>query len=459
MEQFFGKYRVKEELGRGAMGIVYLAFDTVLERDVAIKTISSTVREEHLKERFIREARAAGKLCHNNIVTIYDFGVEDDRLYIAMEYLMGQDLYQLICEKTPMDIKEKLEIVRQICLGLGYAHQNEVFHRDIKPGNVRLLPDGTVKIVDFGLAVIQSSSLTQTGSFLGTPNYTAPERLRGESGDDRSDQFAVGILLYELLTYTRAFEGDTISTVIYNVLNNEPRTLDSKITSKFPEIETIIRKSIIKDPKKRYGNMKEMAEDIGALLEKMKRRKFAMTDNVAVMDDRMDSGKMNAFGDVPTTLTGTGRSVIKRSPLKVAALIGIPLLLLALVYFIFLKPGPPMPGPITTKPALEPGFLAFDVKPFAFIQKVVNLQTGDSIPIEPGAVTPIRLTLQPGTYRVEYSHPSWNGKNREKEITIAEGRETVEIDNIGADFIDKAVKHFSLPLTGNDIKERKRGKK
>lgn len=453
MEQFFGKYRVKEELGRGAMGIVYLAFDTVLERDVAIKTISSTIREQHLKERFIREARAAGKLCHNHIVTIYDFGVEDDRLYIAMEYLMGQDLYQLICEKTPMDIKDKLEIVRQVCLGLDYAHRNEVFHRDIKPGNVRLLPDGTVKIVDFGLAVIQSSSLTQTGSFLGTPNYTAPERLHGESGDDRSDQFAVGILLYELLTYNRAFEGDTISTVIYNVLNKEPRSLDSKITAKFPEIETIIRRAIMKDPKKRYGAMKEMADDIGALLEKMKRRKFAMTDTVAVMDDRMNSAKMNEFGDVPTTLTGTGRTRIKRFSLKVAAVIGIPLLLSVLVYFIFLRPGPPPPEPTAT-PLLEPGFLAFDVKPFAFIHKVTNLETGEAVPVAPGAVTPIRLTLQPGTYRVEYSHPSRKGENREKVITVTAGQGIVEKDNIGENFIEEAVEHFSLPVPVEKGKEQ-----
>ena len=454
MEQFFGKYRVKNELGRGAMGIVYLAFDTVLERDVAIKTISSTIREEHLKERFIREARAAGKLCHNNIVTIYDFGVEDDRLYIAMEYLTGQDLYQLISQKTPMDIKEKLDIVRQICLGLGYAHQNEVFHRDIKPGNVRLLPDGTVKIVDFGLAVIQSSSLTQTGSFLGTPNYTAPERLHGESGDDRSDQFAVGILLYELLTYTRAFEGDTISTVIYNVLHKEPRPLDSKITSKFPEIEAIIRKSIMKDPNERYGTMKEMADDIGALLERMKRRKFSMSDAVPVSDDWKDSGKSNEFSDLPPTLKSTGHAAIKRSSLKIAASIGILLVLLVLVYYIFLRTGSPPQKP-TTLQTFKMGFFVFDVKPFALIQKVVNLETGENIPIAQNAVTPIRISLQPGTYRIEYSHPTWNGKNHEKEITITEGRELFEIDNIEVDFIDEAVKHFSLPLPGNNTKDRK----
>lgn len=452
MEQFFGKYQVKKELGRGAMGIVYLAFDTVLERDVAIKTISSTIREKHLKERFIREARAAGKLCHNNIVTIYDFGVEDDRLYISMEYLEGRDLYQLICEKTPMDIKDKLEIVRQICVGLDYAHRNEVFHRDIKPGNVRLLKDGTVKIVDFGLAIIQSSSLTQTGSFLGTPNYTAPERLHGDGGGGPSDQFAVGIMLYEMLTYCRAFEGDTISTIIYNVLHKEPRALDTKMTAKFPGIETIIKRSIDKDPKRRYASMKEMSEEIETLLEKMKQRKYSTTDPIAVLDGQMESTRKEAFGEVPTTITGTGRTTVEKSPLTYAALVVIPVILLALAYFIFLKPGPPTPAPVRAA-ALEPGVLAFDVKPYAFIRKVVNRETGDIVSIPEDAVTPIRLTLPPGMYHIEYSHPNWNGKNRIKEVTITTGRTIREQDRIDERFIETAVRHFSVSVPGKGRKE------
>ncbi|MCP5108702.1 MAG: protein kinase [bacterium] len=445
MEQSFGKYQVKKELGRGAMGIVYLAVDTVLEREVAIKTISSTIREGHLKERFIREARAAGKLCHNNIVTIYDFGVEEDRLFIAMEYLEGRDLYQLISEEIPMDIKDKLEIVRQICMGLDYAHQHEVFHRDIKPANIRVLGDGTVKIVDFGLAVIQSSSLTQTGSFLGTPNYTAPERLKGESGDGLSDQFAVGILLYELLTYCRAFEGDSISTVIYNVLHKEPRPLDSKMTAKFPEIEAIIRKAIIKDPKLRYPSMKEMAADIESLLQKMKKRRYSMTETIAVMEEQMEMPQKDPVAEELTAITDYAGIKRKKTPLKAAALIAIPLIVAALVYFFILKPG---------TAAVKPGFLAFDVKPYAVIREVIDIETGEIVPIPEDAATPIRLTLQPGTYRIEYSHPGWNGKNRVKEVTVTTGQTLRETDNIDDGFVEKAVEHFSVPVPGG-----KEGKK
>ncbi len=456
MEKFFGKYQVKREIGRGAMGSVYLAFDAVLERDVAIKTISSTIREAHLKERFIREARAAGKLCHNNIVTIYDFGVEDNRLFIAMEYLEGQDLYQLIAERAPMDIKDKLEIVRQICLGLDYAHRNDVFHRDIKPANVRLLKDGTVKIVDFGLAVMQTSSLTQSGAFLGTPNYVAPERLHGESGDGKSDQFAVGILFYELLTYAKAFSGDNISTVIFSVLNSELPALDPVILYQFPELEVIIRRAVAKNPEQRYPSMKEMADDIDALQGKMKLNGYSMSGALPLAEGQARSPAVGVATDemVRTELTNYKRKKVLR-PAVLLPLTVVILTALVLLYFLVLNPKSPKPGPVA---ASGPGFLSFDVKPYAIIKKIINVTTGEVLPLDvvkSARTTPLRLELRPGKYQVVYSFPGPEEENRTRVVTIAGGKTRYESDRYHQQFIEEAVNHFSLPFPPQETKGEK----
>ncbi len=445
METFFGKYRVIREIGRGAMGNVYLAFDTVLEREVAVKTISSTIREEHLKERFIREARAAGKLCHRNIVTIYDFGVEEDRLYIVMEYLEGKDLYQLIAERTQLDIIERLEIIRQICLGLDFAHQNGVFHRDIKPANIRILKDGSVKIVDFGLAMMQSSSLTQSGAFLGTPSYVAPERLQGESGDSMSDQFSVGIILYEFLTHQRAFEGDSISTIIYNVLHSEPRSLDPKFIVRFPHLQTVIQKAIAKKPTQRYPSLKEMAEDLQRLIDRMKLQKFFRTESLALTDQRMD----NTVIIEDTQVEEPSTTFLKRKKNVSSAIIVISIiciLVLIRLLWLFLSPSAPTePDPVSASTAN----LILDVKPYAVVQKLVRTGSGESIPLDVGVettTTPLRLRLVPGQYRIYYSHPRWQGKIREKEVIVTAGQTLRVIDQIDEGFMEEAVKHFTQPL-------------
>jgi serine/threonine protein kinase/tetratricopeptide (TPR) repeat protein len=290
MKKTFGKYEVVRELGRGAMGIVYLAFDPDLERQVAIKTISSSITEKDLRERFVREARSAGKLRHNNIVTIYDFDQEGDQLFIAMELLEGRDLDAVIEERPRMDIKDKLGIIRQICGGLEYAHQNGIYHRDIKPSNIKLLKDGNVKIMDFGLAGVQTSNLTKSGSVMGTPHYMAPERIRGEKGDGRSDQFAVGVILYELLTFQTCFSGDSILEIICKILISEPRGIDPKIKSRYPEIELIIKKATMKDPELRYGAMKEMAEEIERLQHKIISEGFCIISAVKITGEPIKTG-------------------------------------------------------------------------------------------------------------------------------------------------------------------------
>lgn len=462
MEQSFGKYVATKELGKGAMGIIYLGYDKDLDRPVAIKTIASSMKEENLKARFIREAQSTAKLHHNNIVTIYDFGLEGEQLFIVMEYLEGQDLQARVTARTPMDINERLDIVRQICLGLDYAHRNGVLHRDIKPANILVLGDGTVKIVDFGLAAIHTSTptLTQSSAIMGTPHYIAPERIYGEKACAQSDQFSVGLILYELLTYCCPFTGDTISSIIYKILNTEPKRLDPKISSMFPEIVFIIRKAIAKNPEHRYRTMKEMAADIEGLQQKMTKLGFSLTTPVNTLDEPMEA--LDGI-DAETYRIFDSRTVrmepVKRRRLEKVLLIAAPaVVLLIVLYFLFRSPQPPAPGPVTgptagpvtgpvsTPGAAKEGGLAFDVKPYANIDEVVNLESQQPIPLtNEYRITPLKLNLPPGKYRIVYWHPQWKGKTRAKIVTVTAGETIYQKDLVDQDFVLEAIKHFSIP--------------
>ncbi|HLP45106.1 MAG TPA: serine/threonine-protein kinase, partial [Candidatus Kapabacteria bacterium] len=438
MDKSFGKYTVTKKLGNGAMGVVYLGYDQYLERPVAIKTISSSMREVELKPRFIREAQSTANLHHNNIVTIYDFGVEEEQLYIIMEYLAGQDLDELISAKKLPDIKDRLEIVRQICLGLDYAHRNGVLHRDIKPGNIRVLEDGTAKIMDFGLAALNNSAptITQSNEILGTPHYIAPERIQGEKADSRSDQFSVGLILYEMLTYRRPFTGDTIGNIIFNILNTQPKGLDQEIIARFPEIDFIIKKSIAKNREYRYPSMKEMAADIAALQQKMMSQGFSLDSSINVTNEPMKAMPGKDCDTIRTTDIGIGPTLdlnlnldqvkTKKIDTKTILLWALPILAAFVVlYFLILTPKHPDPTlrsanmPVTQSTVAKEGYLAFDVKPYAVIDEVVELHSQQPILlIGESRATPVRLGLPAGKYRIVYSHPQWKGKNRTKIITI-----------------------------------------
>ncbi|HLP58563.1 MAG TPA: serine/threonine-protein kinase [Candidatus Deferrimicrobium sp.] len=463
MDKSFGKYTVTKKLGNGAMGVVYLGYDKTLDRPVAIKIISSTMREDEREPRFIREAQSTAKLRHNNIVTIYDFGVEGEQLYIVMEYLEGHDLDELISAQKPLDIKDRLEIVRQICLGLDYAHRNGVLHRDIKPGNVRVLEDDTIKIMDFGLAALNSAAatITQSDAILGTPHYIAPERVHGEKADARSDQFSAGLILYEILTYRRPFTGETISNIIFNILNTQPKRLDPEIISMFPEIEFIIKKSIAKNREHRYPSMKEMAAAIGALQQKMINRGFCMNNPIKVTDDLMGTLEDNNTEtlmsadkyDEPTVELNPVKENVKRRNLKAALLLALPVLgLLAALYFFVLVPNPPAPAPgnvsVPVSTAANEGYLAFDVKPYAAIDEVVNLESQQPVLLTgESRTTPVRMGLQPGKYRIVYSHPQWKGKKRTKIITVLPGETICLEDCVEQNFILDAIKNLSAVKT------------
>lgn len=268
-----GKYDIVEELGRGAMGVVYKGFDPKMKREVAIKTahfdeIDADTREA-VKERFFREAESAGNLKHPNIVTIYECGEESDLAYIAMEILRGKTL-EPWCKKTGLlPPKTALKIIGQVCEALDYAHQNGIVHRDIKPANIMMLEKGEIKVTDFGIAKIQSSSHTKTGVVMGTPSYMSPEQLAGKKVDGRSDLFSLGVILYEFLTGEKPFTGDTITTIMYQIANAAPPPLHEHRKDLPPILQKLVDKALAKKPEDRFQTGAEFANAVRVCIAKM----------------------------------------------------------------------------------------------------------------------------------------------------------------------------------------------
>lgn len=257
-----GKYEVLAELGHGAMGTVYKARDPVLGRLVALKTMSEALLvEEEMRERFLREARSAAQLQHPNIVTIFDFDPDAAGIpYIAMELLDGHSLSQLMDQERPGPLEDKIHLIVQVCRGLDFAHKRGVIHRDIKPGNIQVLPDGTAKILDFGIARREDTTLkTKTGLVMGTPNYMAPEQIVGNPVDHRSDMWALGIILYELLSGHRPFDSETVPSLIYRIVHQSLPSLDARKLGLPQELVDVVNKALSKDPNARYRDMAELA--------------------------------------------------------------------------------------------------------------------------------------------------------------------------------------------------------
>ncbi len=257
-----GKYRILSELGRGGMGVVYRAEDRFIGREVAIKTLTDTTPQ--MRERFNIEARS-GVLNHPNIVTIYDFGEHDGNPYIVMEFLHGITLERVVKEQREMTLVEKLEVVRQVCEGLGHAHSRGVVHRDVKPANIVVLSNGCVKLVDFGIAQLESlSGHTVVGSVIGTYQYLSPERLKGEPSDARADIWSAGVVLYLLLTGTLPFPGEDISA-LHRVITDPYPPLGSMLSTAYPEsLDNIVGRALAKNPEERYPTAMEMAGDLEA---------------------------------------------------------------------------------------------------------------------------------------------------------------------------------------------------
>jgi tetratricopeptide (TPR) repeat protein len=253
-----GKYKILEKIGEGAMGEVYKAHDPVLNRFVAIKTISAELgADDTLRKRFEREAQSAARLNHPNIITVFDYGEEQGKIYMAMELLDGSDMKQAIARRAPLSLDEKLSIVDQIAEGLAFAHAHDIVHRDLKPANVHLLSNGQAKIMDFGLARLGGSEMTRVGMVMGTPHYMSPEQVRGERADARSDVFALGCVFYELLTYHKPFDADSMHSVLFKVMQEEPPPVH-ELTPGVPSVlGQVVQRAMAKDPAQRFQNASE----------------------------------------------------------------------------------------------------------------------------------------------------------------------------------------------------------
>ena len=266
-----GKYQILELAGEGAMGAVYRARDAVLNRTVAIKVMNATIaRDDELRDRFLREAQSAGSLQHPNVVTIFDFGEVDGHLFIAMEFVEGTDLEQLLARPEPPSLETKLEIMIDALAGLAYAHSRGIVHRDLKPANIRVTPEPRAKLMDFGVAHLESSKLTKTGMMIGTPHYMAPEYISGKPVTAQSDIFSMGAVLYEVLTGRRPFEGETMHAVLFSVVQSDPPLPSSIVPTISSALDAIVRRAMAKNPEDRFQTALEMAHALTTLRAAMR---------------------------------------------------------------------------------------------------------------------------------------------------------------------------------------------
>jgi serine/threonine protein kinase/hemoglobin-like flavoprotein/class 3 adenylate cyclase len=258
-----GKYNLVDQIGRGAMGEVFRAHDPDLDRYVALKVIAAGDADTRM--RFRREAQSAARLVHPNIVVVHDFGEESGRFFMAMELLDGNDLKRLIQSGAFPSLGARLHVMEQICDAMAFAHSTNIVHRDLKPANIFVLPNGQVKILDFGVARIGGSDMTGTGMILGTPNYMAPEQIRGHRVDARADIFSLGTVFHELLCGRRAFEADSIPAILYAVIHHEPKSLTMLDPSIPPVVAELVTKTMQKDASRRFRSVEEIRNIIRIL--------------------------------------------------------------------------------------------------------------------------------------------------------------------------------------------------
>lgn len=272
MIQTMGRYQLQKELGRGAMAVVYQAFDPELNRNIALKVLhAERCTNADVRRRFVREAKAAGRLAHGNIVTIYDVGETQDRPYIAMELLDGQFLDALMRAGETLSWQQVRDIAMQLADALTLAQRNGVIHRDIKPANIVWLPrEQKVKITDFGIAHVDDvtqSEATQVGQIVGTPQYMSPEQITGRTLDGRSDLFSLGVVLYQLLSRQRPFSGDTVAALTYQIAHQKPRPLRELVSGVPAAFTEIIDRLLAKDPAARFQTAQELYAALNAVRE------------------------------------------------------------------------------------------------------------------------------------------------------------------------------------------------
>lgn len=268
-----GRYKVVAEIGQGAMGVVYKAVDPIIDRTVAIKTINLNLSRQELEEyeaRFQQEIKAAGRLNHPNIVTIYDVGKTDQVAYMAMEFLEGAELKDMIASGNLPPVDQVVDIIAQVADGLWFAHQQDIVHRDVKPSNIMVMKGGIAKITDFGIARLPNSAVkTMTGLILGSPRYMSPEQVIGKTIDARSDIFSLGVVLYEALTGVAPFDGDNVNAIMYATVNTAPPPPSSHNRAVPAMLDLIVAKAMAKLLEDRYQAIKEFADDLREVRRQM----------------------------------------------------------------------------------------------------------------------------------------------------------------------------------------------
>lgn len=385
----YGRYRVLKELGKGAMGIVYKAFDPQIDREVALKILrKDRLTDDEFTQRFLKEAKAIGRLSHPNIVTVYDVGQDHGTIYIAMEFLEGRPLDEAIKEDK-LKITDIGSIGAQIAEALNYAHQKGVIHRDIKPANIILNSDGRIKITDFGIAQIEdllTIHQTQAGAILGTPLYMSPEQVNSQPVDGRSDLYSLGVILYVLLTGSKPFTGKNFTAIFAAIINSKP-AVPVEIVSGISKAQSeLIMKSINKEPDRRFQTGREMAEAL----------KSTFTDS------QSDKSSFNIIGKLRSNLLG----VFLITVLVVAIMAG------GIYYYINIMHTKPEPVVNIKKNAV----LQIDSTPNGAQVFMNNLFKGK---------TPLILKLPLGKYEIRMSLPEyyeWEAElhlDKEEEIPLA----------------------------------------
>ena len=297
-ERKIGKFTVEEQpLGKGGMGVVYKAFDPMLKRHVAIKLMHGvTGGDRGSLERFYEEARTAVRLQHPNIVAVYDMGADGNDPYIVMEFIPGEDLKTLIDNRTFVLFRTKLQIISELSVALGHAHLNEVIHRDVKPGNVRIKTDGEVKVLDFGIAKVASLDLTASGMQVGSPYYMSPEQIKGEKLDGRSDLWSVGVILYELLTFSRPFDSEDLVAIQWKIVNEPHLPLGDLLPGCCPMLAEIIDRALSKDREDRFGKGSDIVEAINRFLEQLPAETRALESEVKSHLDQLERFRKSPEG-------------------------------------------------------------------------------------------------------------------------------------------------------------------
>src|SRR5881227_1716892 len=327
------KFELHEPIGEGAMGEVWRAYDSVIRRYVALKLLSRAGRSADARERLLREARAAGALQHPNIVTIYDLGEADGQLFIAMELVDGRDLSTLIALREPLPLERKLDLVIEVLQGLSYAHERGVIHRDIKPSNVRIASDGSIKIMDFGIARLQSADVTGSGAIVGTPTYMAPEQITNGAITPATDVFAMGCLLYELLSYRKPFEGETVHGVLYQVLTTDPKPLRTLAASIPTSLERLVAKALNKVPEDRYETARHMQSALSSI-----RAALSGASETTLLAPRW------------TPIPAAALRLVTHAPLKWRAAVLTALMVTALVLLYVSRSPSPVAAPLDNTP-------------------------------------------------------------------------------------------------------------